>query len=106
MRRLGDLAGPVPAPMSLWFNPLSPHHSLRVTTEGKKWIMSACGLPIYHFKLDTMNNQHLLWLDHLIASPYYIRSRHFLELFGEDDAIMLSLHGGNLTQYLQNLQVD
>jgi hypothetical protein len=53
-----------------------------------------------------MTNQHLLWLDRLIASPYYIRSRHMLELFGEDDAIMLSLHGGNLSQYLENLSLD
>jgi len=68
--------------------------------------MSACGMPIYHFKIDTMTNQHLLWLDRLIASPYYIRSRHMLELFGEDDAIMLTLHGGDLAQYLQNLELD
>jgi hypothetical protein len=29
-----------------------------------------------------------------------------LELFGEDDAIMLTLHGGDLAQYLQNLELD
>ena len=106
MRRLADLAGPIPAPMTFWFNPLTPHHSLRVTTEGKKWIKSACGLPIYHFIIEDMNNQHLLWLDRLIASPYYIRSRKQLELFGEEDAIMLTLHGGDLATYLQNLQLD
>ena len=107
MARLIDLAGPGPLPLTLWFNPLSPHHSLRVTDEGKKWIMSSCDLPIYHFKLTkTINNQQLLQLDHLIESPYYIRSRHMLELFGEDDAIMLSLHAGNLAQYLQNLELD
>lgn len=53
-----------------------------------------------------MNNRHLLQLDHLIASPYYIQSRNFLQLFGEDDAIMLSLHGGDLAQYLDNLSLD
>ncbi len=68
--------------------------------------MSACGLPIYHFKLPTINNQQLLQLDRLITSPYFIRSRHMLELFGEEDAIMLTLHGGDLAQYLQNLELD
>ena len=107
MRRLADLAGPRAAPDTLWYNPLKPHHSLRVTDEGKKWIMSACGLPIYHFRLtEKMNNQHLLQLDHLITSPYYIRSRNYLELFGEEDAIMLTLHAGNLAQYLQTLELD
>lgn len=107
MAQLIDMAGPGPLPMTLWFNPLSPYHSLRVTDEGKKWIMGSCDLPIYHFKLaEKINNQQLLQLDHLIASPYYIRSRNFLELFGEDDAIMLSLHSGNLAQYLQTLALD
>jgi hypothetical protein len=86
-----------------------PNHDgyVRVSVDGKKWITGACGLPIYHFRLnDRINNQHLLQLDHLITSPYYIRSRSYIELFGENDAIMLSLHAGNLARYLDTLDID
>ncbi len=50
-----------------------------------------------------MTNLMLLQLDRLMTAPYYIRSRHFLELFGEADAIMLNLHANNLAQYLNTL---
>ena len=50
-----------------------------------------------------MTNLQLLQLDHLLESPYYIRNRTQIELMGEKDAMMLSLHGNNLKQYLDNL---
>lgn len=102
MHRLSELAGDQPAPQHVWHNPLTPHHSLRVTKEGRVWILS-CGLPIFHFKIETMNNQQLLQLDRLFESPYFLLNRKTIELFGEQDAIMLQLHGNDLASYLNNL---
>jgi hypothetical protein len=103
MRQLSVLASGQPAPWRLWHNPLTPHHSLRVTKEGKDWIVRACGLPIFHFEIQSLNNRQLLQLDRLFESPYFLRNRKTIEMFGEQDAIMLQLHGNNLTGYLDDL---
>lgn len=50
-----------------------------------------------------MTNLQLLQLDHLLKSPYFVKSRKHIELMGEQDAIMLQLNGSNLKQYLDNL---
>lgn len=93
------------APEELWRNILNPN-SLRLTSKAYKELMSRLDIKFYHFKIDRMSNLQLLQLDHLLQSPYYITSRHFLELLGETDAIMLQLHGNNLKQYLDNLDLD
>lgn len=78
--------------------------SLRLTTEAYSVLTKYENKTPYTFKLNSsMTNQTLLQLDRLMSAPYYIRSRNFLELFGEADAIMLNLHGNNLAQYLNNL---
>jgi hypothetical protein len=96
-----ELLGDAILSVDLWRNTLNPN-SLRLTVEGWKF----CNLqkkPFYHFKLESMTNLQLLQLDHLLESPYYIRNRRQIELMGEKDAMMLSLHGNNLKQYLENL---
>lgn len=80
-------------------------NSLRLTV-GAYNLLRQNDIKFYTFKIDTMTNLQLLQLDHLFESPYFIRSRHLLELMGETDAIMLQLHGNNLKQYLDNLDVD
>jgi hypothetical protein len=87
--------------VDFWRNTLNPN-SLRLTPEGWKF----CNLqkkPFYQFKLESMTNLQLLQLDHLLESPYYIRNRTQIELMGEKDAMMLSLHGNDLKKYLDNL---
>jgi hypothetical protein len=62
-----------------------------------------------------INSKHLLQLERLIAEPYYLKyynknnfavqQKHgTIYLLGEQDALMLLLHAGNLAQYLDNLQ--
>jgi hypothetical protein len=89
-----------------WLNPLTPHHSLRLRIEGKKWLTEKCGLAFYKFEIPSLTNLHLLQLDHQLASPYFIRNRKMIYLFGEQDAIMLSLHGNDLGRYLETLELD
>jgi hypothetical protein len=46
----------------------------------------------------------MLQLERFIKSPYFIKKLKMLYVFGEEDAVMLQLHGGNLVAYLDNLQ--
>jgi hypothetical protein len=92
--------------LPVWLNPLTPHHSLRLRVEGKKWLVEQCKQTFYKFEIPELNNGQLLQLDHLMASPYFIRNRKMIYLFGEQDAIMLSLHGNNLKAYLDSLALD
>jgi len=52
-----------------------------------------------------MSNQVLLQLDHMMTAPYCLVSRNAIKLVGEQDAIMLQLHAGNLEQFLNNLEI-
>lgn len=92
----------VHAPEDIWRNILNAN-SLRLTVGAHKKLLQNKDIKFYHFKIQEMTNLQLLQLDHLLTSPYYIRSRHAIELMGEQDAMMLSLHGNNLKQYLENL---
>ena len=57
----------------------------------------------YSFNIQTLSNLQLLQLDHLLLSPYYVRYRGMIDLLGEQDSIMLSLHANNLGKYLDDL---
>lgn len=94
----------VPVPDDIWRNILNPD-SLRLTVGAHKKLLQNKDIKFYHFKTQEMTNLQLLQLDHLLTSPYFIRSRHAIELMGEQDAIMLQLHGNNLKQYLDNLKL-
>ena len=51
-----------------------------------------------------IGTKHLLQLERLLQEPYYIRNLTHLVVSSETDAVMLQLHAGNLSQYLDNLQ--
>lgn len=92
-----------PQPRQIWQNPLNPD-SLRLTSQAYSVLTKYESNQTYPFKLEVaMSNKMLLQLDKLMTAPYYIGSRKQIQLFGEADAIMLQLHGGNLAQYLENL---
>ena len=44
-------------------------------------------------------------LEKHFTSPYYIPTHQRIHVFGEQDSIMLALHGSNLQQYLDNLSL-
>ena len=89
-------------PIELWRNILNAN-SLRLTVAGYNIATKISKKSSYSFKLEGITNRMLLQLDHLLQSPYYIKHRNLIYLLGEQDAIMLQLHGNNLKQYLENL---
>ena len=92
-----------PRPKQVWHNPTNPD-SLRLTTEAYSVLIKYENRTSYPFKFtESMTNRMLLQLDRLMTAPYYIGSRKQIQLLGEADAIMLSLHANNLAQYLNNL---
>ena len=48
-------------------------------------------------------NKVLLKLDRYIHSPYYIQNSKTIHFFGSEDALMLTLNGNNLENYLNSL---
>jgi hypothetical protein len=89
---------------SLWVNSINSD-SLRLTHGGYEWAVKNCKQQAYVFTTNTqINNRMLLQLDHLMTAPYYLRNRHHIHLLSEQDAIMLSLHSGNLDRYLKDLE--
>lgn len=86
-----------------WRNPTN-HNSLRLTIYGYKQFTKKLGLTAHEIELaETLTSKHLLQLERLFQEPYYIHNKK-LFVFGEQDAVMLQLHAGNLAQYLDNLQ--
>ena len=89
-------------PITIWKNTTNPN-SLRITHEAKAFLTQNTELAVYKFDIPDLTNFHLIQLDHLFRSPYFLRNRKVIYLFDEQDSIMLSLHGNDLPQYLDNL---
>ena len=86
----------------VWRNILNPD-SLRLTGGAYNLLKKDKTIVFYHFAIDGVSSLQLLQLDRLLKSPYFLKSRKQIELLGEEDAIMLTLHANNLAQYLSNL---
>ncbi len=87
----------------IWQNPLNTN-SLRLNKKGYDWLSTCTTFPAFKFRLDqAMTNGMLLQLDRLMSGPYYIVNRNLIYVYGEQDAIMIQLHGNDLKTYLSNL---
>jgi hypothetical protein len=87
-----------------WQNPLN-RDSLRLTSTGFKWAGKHAGMVFHAVELqEKILPKQMLQLERLLTSPYYIKTLKTLYVVSETDAVMLQLHGGNLNQYLDNLQ--
>jgi len=53
----------------------------------------------------TITGRQMLLLEKFFKEPYYIKGNFNIFVSGEQDAVMLQLHAGNLGQYLDNLQL-
>jgi hypothetical protein len=86
-----------------WKNPTDPD-SLRLTLQGLQFVKANLKLTSYDFALpEEISNHHLLLLERLFKGMYYLMKRHKIIVFEEEEALMLTLHGNNLTAYLDNL---
>lgn len=87
-----------------WQNSINPN-SLRLTSLGHKWFTQNAKFKSYQIDLtDKILPRQMLQLERLIKSPYYIKQLKTIYVYGEQDAVMLQLHGGNLVAYLDNLE--
>lgn len=98
------------APTNTWdryqwfYNPTKPS-SMRLSKIGAIWLSKKTVFPFHIIKLDKqITPKVLLQLERLLTEPYYISSLLELWVHSEQDAIMLNLHAGNLSSYLDNLQ--
>lgn len=88
---------------SWWQNPIN-HDSLRLTRAGYKFFTNNLKLPCYEIELsDPIRSLHLIQLERQFQEPYFVDTARRIYVFGQQDAIMLQLHAGNLAQYLDNL---
>jgi hypothetical protein len=86
-----------------WMNPTDPH-SLRLSAYGLKYAKVDLKLKSYEFALaEELNNLHLMQLERLFQGMYYLMKRQKIIVFEEQEAMMLTLHGNNLKQYLDTI---
>ena len=87
-----------------WWNNVNPNH-LRLSVKGIKFIKKETKIPIY---VVTVSHQllstHLINLARINIGPYYLQQKDIL-LLDQEAATMLTLHAGDLGQYLENLQL-
>lgn len=89
-----------------WFNPTNLH-SLRLTRLGHKWFRDVANIACYPVSIGDQRilPRQLLQLERLWTAPYYIQTSSKIWVYNETDYVMLQLHGHNLHQYLNNLQL-
>jgi hypothetical protein len=78
---------------------------MRLTAVGFIWLTVVANLSHYTVTLqDPLVGKHYVQLERLFNNPYYIKADlKTIELFAQSDTVMLHLHNGNLTAYLNSL---
>lgn len=88
-----------------WTNPISKT-SLRLTEFGAAFLIKKLDVERYEYKLTDENgpmpSKLLILMDKYITVPFWLGQRKKIIFFGEQDAIMLALHGNNLSSYLSS----
>lgn len=86
-----------------WVTPHSPI-GLRLTHEGHKFLSTVLKLNCYSYKIvNTPKSMRVtLRLNKYLTAPYYLSGPDTIVLYGELDASMLGLMGGELGMYLEN----
>jgi hypothetical protein len=87
-----------------WKNP-TDDHSLRLSLAGLQVVKAVLKLTSYEFELtEELTNQNLLQLERYLKGPYYLLKRQKIIVFEESEALMLTLHSGNLKAYLDSIE--
>lgn len=90
---------------SWWWNHTKPNN-LRLTKSGIEFIKKYTKIPVYDCVLpEPMRSRTMIQMSRLLACPYYILKIDQLLLLGEQETVLLKLHGDNLQKYLDNLQL-
>ena len=87
-----------------WKNPTDAN-SLRLSLAGLQFVKSNLKLQSYDFELpEELTNSQLLQLERQFKSMYYLLKRQKIIVFEESEAMMLTLHSGNLKAYLDSIE--
>jgi hypothetical protein len=87
-----------------WKNPTDPN-SLRLSLAGLQFVKAVLKIQSYDFELtEELNNHHLLQLERQFKGMYYLLKRQKIIVFEEEEALMLTLHSGNLKAYLDSIE--
>jgi hypothetical protein len=87
-----------------WKNPTDAN-SLRLSLAGLQFVKANLRLASYDFELpEELTNQQLLQLERQFKSMYYLLKRQKIIVFEEEEAMMLTLHSGNLKAYLDSIE--
>lgn len=91
-----------------WWNHTNVYH-LRLSLLGIQFVNKQAKIQIYTINLaHPLLSTHLVNLTRIDIGPYYIHNtskNNKILLLNEESATMLTLHAGNLGQYLENLQL-
>ena len=94
--------------LKFWWNHTNPNH-LRLSVIGIKFIKKETKIPIHVVEVThPLLSTHLIKLSRINIGPYYLHVRNqesVIMLLDSEAATMLTLHAGNLGQYLENLQL-
>ena len=91
-------------PTTWWHNPTN-YNSLRLNRTAWMILQHAPKDQFNFVKfelLDYIKPKTLLQLEKYFTAPYYIQNLKTIYCCGETEVLMLSLHGNNLQQYLDN----
>jgi len=87
-----------------WVNP-TDHNSLRLSYIGLKLVKSVLKMQSFEFELPAnLTNQNLLQLERHFGGMYFLLKRQKLIVFEEQEAMMMTLHGNDLKNYLEHLE--
>lgn len=87
-----------------WKNP-TDDASLRLSLQGLQLVKAVIKLQSYEFALpEELTNHGLLQLERYLKGPYYLLKRQKIIVFEEEEAMMLTLHSGNLKAYLDSIE--
>jgi hypothetical protein len=87
-----------------WKNPIDDA-SLRLSLAGLQLVKAVLKLQSYEFELsEELTNHNLLQLERYLKGPYYLLKRQKIIVFEEEEAMMLTLHSGNLKAYLDSIE--
>lgn len=105
-KMFAEMSGRHPSKLryAIWNNP-KDSQSLRLSLAGYKFLAQDLKLKSYKFEFEKpLANKHLLQLERLFQGMYYLLGAHKIVVFDEQEAAMLSLMNGNITNYLDNLE--
>ena len=92
---------------SFWWQTVNPNH-LRLSVNGVSFIKKHTKIPIYTIYIaHQLLSTHLIMLSRVKLGPYYLHTKEknsAMMLINDEAATMLTLHAGNLGQYLENLK--